>query len=141
MRTMKQNFFWAFVYNTVLIPVAAGGLYPVAGGLVSPILAGVAMALSSVSVASNSLRVRWGRTLAAVALPIKAQAVEVTAVALAPGSHPTVYVATGGEGVFRSEDDGTTWVPATVGLGGLDVRGLAVSPREGRLYAQVSGKG
>ncbi|MGH7419828.1 MAG: HAD-IC family P-type ATPase, partial [Candidatus Rokuibacteriota bacterium] len=58
MRTMKQNFFWAFVYNTVLIPVAAGVLYPVAGILMSPILAGAAMALSSVSVVSNSLRLR-----------------------------------------------------------------------------------
>jgi len=58
MRTMKQNFFWAFVYNTVLIPVAAGALYPVAGVLMSPILAGAALALSSVSVVSNSLRLR-----------------------------------------------------------------------------------
>jgi len=58
MRTMKQNFFWAFIYNTVLIPVAAGILYPVAGILMSPILAGAAMAFSSVSVVSNSLRLR-----------------------------------------------------------------------------------
>jgi Cu+-exporting ATPase len=62
MRTMKQNFFWAFVYNTVLIPVAAGVLYPVAGILMSPILAGAAMALSSVSVVTNSLRLRGFRT-------------------------------------------------------------------------------
>lgn len=62
MRTMKQNFFWAFVYNTVLIPVAAGVLYPVAGLLMSPILAGAAMALSSVSVMSNSLRLRRFRS-------------------------------------------------------------------------------
>jgi Cu+-exporting ATPase len=61
MRTMKQNFFWAFVYNTVLIPVAAGVLYPVAGILLSPILAGAAMAFSSVSVVSNSLRLRTFR--------------------------------------------------------------------------------
>jgi Cu+-exporting ATPase len=58
MRTMRQNFFWAFAYNTVLIPVAAGVLYPVAGILLSPVLAGAAMALSSVSVVSNSLRLR-----------------------------------------------------------------------------------
>ncbi|MBI2539831.1 MAG: heavy metal translocating P-type ATPase, partial [Deltaproteobacteria bacterium] len=58
MRTMKQNFFWAFIYNTVLIPVAAGILYPFAGILMSPILAGAAMAFSSVSVVSNSLRLR-----------------------------------------------------------------------------------
>jgi len=55
---MKQNFFWAFAYNTVLIPVAAGVLYPVAGLLLSPVLAGAAMAISSVSVVSNSLRLR-----------------------------------------------------------------------------------
>ncbi len=55
---MKQNFFWAFIYNTVLIPVAAGVLYPVAGILMSPIFAGAAMAFSSVSVVSNSLRLR-----------------------------------------------------------------------------------
>ena len=58
MRTMKQNFFWAFIYNTILIPVAAGVLYPAAGILMSPILAGAAMAFSSVSVVSNSLRLR-----------------------------------------------------------------------------------
>ena len=58
MRTMKQNLFWAFVYNIVGIPVAAGALYPVFGILLSPILASAAMALSSVSVVSNSLRIR-----------------------------------------------------------------------------------
>jgi len=58
MRTMKQNFFWAFIYNTVLIPVAAGVLYPLAGFLLHPMLAGAAMAFSSVSVVTNSLRLR-----------------------------------------------------------------------------------
>jgi Cu+-exporting ATPase len=58
MRTIKQNFFWAFVYNSVLIPIAAGALYPVAGILLSPVLAGAAMAGSSVSVVTNSLRLR-----------------------------------------------------------------------------------
>jgi Cu+-exporting ATPase len=58
MRTMKQNLFWAFVYNVVGIPIAAGVLYPIAGILLSPILASAAMALSSVSVLSNSLRLR-----------------------------------------------------------------------------------
>ncbi len=58
MRTMKQNFFWALAYNTTLIPVAAGVLYPFFGLLMSPVLAGAAMALSSVSVVSNSLRLR-----------------------------------------------------------------------------------
>ena len=58
MRTMKQNFFWAMAYNGVLIPVAAGALYPVLGLLMSPVLAGAAMAFSSVSVVLNSLRLR-----------------------------------------------------------------------------------
>src|SRR5215212_3107015 len=58
MRTMKQNLFWAFVYNMVGIPIAAGVLYPSLGLLLSPILASAAMALSSVSVVSNSLRLR-----------------------------------------------------------------------------------
>ncbi|HET8656989.1 MAG TPA: heavy metal translocating P-type ATPase [Longimicrobiaceae bacterium] len=61
MRTMKENLFWAFVYNVIGIPIAAGVLYPVAGILLSPILASAAMALSSVSVVSNSLRLRRWR--------------------------------------------------------------------------------
>jgi Cu+-exporting ATPase len=59
-RVVKQNLVWAFGYNVVLIPVAAGLLYPLWGMLLSPILAGAAMALSSVSVVANSLRLkRW----------------------------------------------------------------------------------
>jgi len=58
MRTMKQNFFWAMAYNVILIPVAAGVLYPLLGVLMSPVLAGGAMAFSSVSVVLNSLRLR-----------------------------------------------------------------------------------
>ena len=58
MRTMKQNLFWAFIYNVVGIPVAAGALYPALGVLLSPILASAAMAFSSVSVVTNSLRLR-----------------------------------------------------------------------------------
>lgn len=61
MRTMKQNLFWAFVYNVIGIPVAAGVLYPAFGILLSPILASAAMAFSSVSVVSNSLRLRRTR--------------------------------------------------------------------------------
>ncbi len=58
MKTMKQNLFWAFAYNIVGIPVAAGVLYPAFGILLSPILASAAMAFSSVSVVTNSLRLR-----------------------------------------------------------------------------------
>lgn len=57
-RNIKQNLFWAFIYNTLLIPVAAGALYPVAGVLLSPMLAAAAMALSSIFVLGNALRLR-----------------------------------------------------------------------------------
>jgi Cu2+-exporting ATPase len=61
-RTLRQNLFWAFIYNLLGIPLAAGLLYPFTGQLLNPVFAGAAMALSSVSVVSNSLRLRYART-------------------------------------------------------------------------------
>ena len=57
-RTIRQNLFWAFIYNIIGVPVAAGVLYPVCGFLLNPMIAGAAMAFSSVSVVTNSLRLK-----------------------------------------------------------------------------------
>ena len=62
MRNIKQNLFWAFAYNVALIPLAAGFFYPITGWLLDPIFAAAAMALSSVTVVSNALRLRRFRT-------------------------------------------------------------------------------
>ena len=61
MRNIRQNLFFAFVYNALGIPVAAGVLYPVFGMLLSSMIAGAAMSLSSVSVIANALRLRTTR--------------------------------------------------------------------------------
>ena len=58
MRNVKQNLFFAFIYNALGVPIAAGVLYPFFGLLLSPIFAGAAMAMSSVSVVTNALRLR-----------------------------------------------------------------------------------
>jgi len=58
-RNIRQNLFWAFFYNTILIPLAAGVLYPSFGILLSPVFAAAAMGFSSVTVLSNALRLRW----------------------------------------------------------------------------------
>ncbi len=57
-RNIKQNLFFAFIYNVVGVPIAAGVLYPITGSMLSPMLAAAAMSLSSVSVISNALRLR-----------------------------------------------------------------------------------
>jgi Cu+-exporting ATPase len=58
MRNIRQNLAWAFLYNVLGVPVAAGVLYPLTGLLLSPMLASAAMSLSSVSVIANALRLR-----------------------------------------------------------------------------------
>lgn len=60
-RTIRQNLFWAFIYNLIGIPIAAGILYLINGFLLNPMIAGAAMALSSVSVVSNSLRLKFSK--------------------------------------------------------------------------------
>jgi Cu+-exporting ATPase len=71
LRVIRQNLAWAFGYNIVLIPVAVGALYPIAGITLNPAMAAGAMALSSVSVVSNSLRLRRSTTRSLASRPYR----------------------------------------------------------------------
>jgi len=82
-----------------------------------------------------------GASLVPVPLPGGEAPAGVTALAVDPRTPSTLYVATGGAGIFKSETGGASWAPASSGLTGLDIRGLAVSPTDGRLHAQATGKG
>lgn len=88
-RTIRENLFWAFIYNLIGIPVAAGILYPINGFLLNPMIAGAAMAMSSVSVVSNSLRLKrkkFART--AVTVQEEVQPTEETTVPAAETAIP-----------------------------------------------------
>src|SRR5690606_41869687 len=82
-RNIKQNLFWAFAYNALLIPVAAGALYPVNGMLLSPIFAAAAMALSSVFVLGNALRLK--RFQAPMAVETRTETPGSRTVSIKPG--------------------------------------------------------
>ncbi len=81
-RTIRQNLFWAFIYNIIGVPIAAGLLYPINGFLLNPMIAGAAMAFSSVSVVSNSLRLKRKK------IRTKETAVEGSEVQVAPTGEP-----------------------------------------------------
>jgi ligand-binding sensor domain-containing protein len=121
-------------------PAAAQGL----GALPAPVTA-LAASPDDATIWIGTSRGLWrteeaGHAATAVALPVPV-APEITAVASASASPREVYVATAGQGVFRTENRGQTWADANNGLGGLDVRALAVSPTDGRLHVAVRGKG
>lgn len=79
-RTIRQNLFWAFIYNLIGVPIAAGVLYPLNGFLLNPMLGGAAMAFSSVSVVTNSLRLRRKKVEGMVSKSVSTESDEVTVV-------------------------------------------------------------
>lgn len=93
-RTIRENLFWAFIYNLIGIPVAAGILYPINGFLLNPMIAGAAMAMSSVSVVSNSLRLKRKKFAhTAVTVQEEVQPTEETTVPAAGTATPQLETA------------------------------------------------
>lgn len=136
------------VFAGVLQAIGAAGPVAAGAGERVPMAPVTALAVSSQdgTLWIGTTRGLWqsrdqGRTVTAVALPTKGPEPEITAVAVEVRSPWPVYVATGGEGVVKSEDGGRTWAAVNGGLAGLDIEGLALSPTDGRLHAQVRDKG
>jgi len=123
-------------------PVAAGAGESVATGPITALVVNSQDGTLWIGTTRGLLRSGdQGRTVASVALPTKGPASEVTAVSVEFRSPWAVYVATGGEGIFKSEDGGKSWTAVNSGLTDLDIRGLALAPNDGRLHAQVRSKG
>ena len=137
-----------FVFAALLQAISAGGPV-VAGAGEGPATAPItALAVNSqdgtlwIGTPRGLLRsADQGRTVTSVVLPTKVPAAEVTAVAVEFRSPWAVYVATGGEGIFKSEDGGKSWAAVNSGLAGLNARALALAPNDGRLHAQVRDEG